>query len=92
MQSGTMEGDGVDQLKMTHLILNTNGLHISKYRPINKQKGPINNQKIQLMNEPETPKKKEEENPRIGRIKEKKPSLFSARDTKQRYEGGCGAL
>ena len=35
-QSGTMEGDDVDQLKMAHLTLNTNGPHISKYGSINK--------------------------------------------------------
>ena len=35
-QSGTMEGDGVDELKMAHLTLNINGPHISKYGPINK--------------------------------------------------------
>ena len=63
MQSGKMEGEGVDQMKMAHL--NTNGPHISKYGPINKHKGPINYDKTQITGKLETPTKKQEKDLRV---------------------------
>ena len=50
------------------------------YGLINKHKGPINYHKIKLIGKLETPKIKEEEDPRVGK-KNKKKEVVSLLDT-----------